>query len=161
MESSPTLLDQIREALRLGPLLAWHIWLLLALAMGILEMFTPGFVLLCFGCGAVAAAAADLLGFHGLTLQLAIFAAVTFASFFTLRPALYARVSRQRDATNVEAIIGAEGIVTGAAAQGEVGTVRVRGELWRAEGAASGSLGEGERVRVLRVEGNRVIVERT
>ena len=52
---------------------AWLLWGLAAIALFILELFTPGFVLACFGIGAGFAVFPALVGL-GLTWQLIFFA---------------------------------------------------------------------------------------
>ncbi|HEX8748385.1 MAG TPA: hypothetical protein VF717_14510, partial [Pyrinomonadaceae bacterium] len=59
--------------------LAWILWTVLGVILIIAEIFTPGFVLLWFGVGALAAALAGLVGVTSLTLQFLIFIAVSVA----------------------------------------------------------------------------------
>ena len=56
---------------------AWILWTVLGVTLVIAEVFTPGFVLLWFGVGALAAAFASLVGLDSLTLQFLIFAIVS------------------------------------------------------------------------------------
>jgi membrane-bound serine protease (ClpP class) len=86
----------------------------------------------------------------GVTLPVALL------TVFLMRLVLKSR--RWKTATGREEMLGAEGVVTTALpAQGE-GMIRVHGELWRA--AASTPVPEGALVRVTRVEGLKLFVER-
>ena len=145
----------------MGTVIPWFLWALLGIALAILEMVTQGFVLLCFAFGAVAAAITDLVGYHDLRVQLGVFAAVSFVCFFTLRPALRVWFSPRRGETNVRALIGTEGTVITGADPGQIAYVRLGAEVWRAQAVDGAALVAGERVRVVRVEGNRAIVEAT
>ncbi len=62
---------------------------------------------------------------------------------------------RRRPAVGAEALVGAEAEVVEPCRP--VGTVRVRGELWRAR--CERGAGAGERVRVRAVEGLELVVE--
>ena len=59
--------------------IAWIMWTVLGVILIIAEVFTPGFVLLWFGVGALAAAFAGLVGLDSLPLQFLIFAVVSIA----------------------------------------------------------------------------------
>ncbi len=155
-----TFLDQLREALSYEPLQWWHIWVILGIAACILEMLTPGFVLLCLGIGAFAAAITDAIGLNDLKVQVSVLAAATLISFFLLRPVLKRWLLSKGDDTNVDALAGREGSVTKQIEAGGFGDVRVGSEIWRAETADGSALEKGSRVRVAQVEGNRVIVEK-
>ena len=155
----PGFLETVGKAFEFEAFLPWHLWFLFALLMGILEMFTPGFVLACLGVGGLGAALADICGWHGLSAQLGVFAAVTFLSFFSLRPLLLRLLEPGAPDTNVEAMIGRSGRVVRGCPAGGVATAKVGNEEWRAQAASGGPLLEGDTVGVFRVEGNRLIVE--
>ncbi len=155
----PSFLETVGKAFEFEAFLPWHFWFLFALLMGILEMFTPGFVLACLGVGALGAALADICGWHELTAQLGVFAVVTFLSFFSLRPLLLRALQEDAPATNVEALIGLSCRVERGCEAGGVATVTLGNERWRAAASDGGVLQAGDTVGVVRVEGNRLIVE--
>ncbi len=155
----PSFFETVGKAFEFDAFLPWHFWFLFALLMGILEMFTPGFVLACLGAGGLGAALADICGWHDLTLQIGVFAGVTFLSFFSLRPLLLRVLQEEAPPTNIDALIGQSGRVTSACPAGGVGAVRIGAEEWRAQAASGGPLLEGDTVGVVRVDGNRLIVE--
>src|SRR6266496_1373696 len=57
----------------------WILWVILGGILIIAEVFTPGFVLLWFGVGALAAALAAVFGVSSLALQFLIFSLVSIA----------------------------------------------------------------------------------
>lgn len=138
---------------------AWLFWLIAGLLCGIAEIFLPGFVLSCFSLGCFAAAVAAALDFS-VTVQLLVFSSATFIVFISVRPILMKfLLNRDNPAarTNVERMVGLLGI-----AQEEItawqGTVKVEGEIWSSRSEGEMVLTEGSHVRVLRVEGNKLIV---
>jgi membrane protein implicated in regulation of membrane protease activity len=63
----------------------WLIWFLLGIALALLELYLPGFVVLFFGVGCLATAGALLLWDFGLTRQILIFITASIASLLLLR----------------------------------------------------------------------------
>lgn len=112
---------------------AWHIWILAALLLFIVEIFTSGFGVLCFAVGCVAAALLALLD-AGINPQLIAFCCATFLAFILVRPILLRRLERTPSRpTNADALIGRVVTVTETIdpANG-TGRVRVDGESWQA-----------------------------
>ena len=63
----------------------WLIWFLLGIALALLELYLPGFVVLFFGVGCLATAGALLLWDMNLTYQILIFIVTSIASLLLLR----------------------------------------------------------------------------
>ncbi|HEY9898017.1 MAG TPA: NfeD family protein [Pantanalinema sp.] len=139
---------------------AWQLWAIGGLVLLIAEVFTPGFVLACFavGCGAAALLAAVKAG---AAVQAIAFAAVSFASLFLVRP-LFSRAFAGGRAvrTNADALVGKTGIVSQAPHDAH-GSWRamVDGEDWSVVSLAEGELAAGQKVKVIKVDGSRLIVE--
>lgn len=139
----------------------WHVWVIAGVVLWIIEIFTPGFIMGIFGTACFFIAVLAYLKFS-FSVQLAFFAIITVILFFSLRPALLKYFYRRDESvkTNVEAMIGKEGIVmeivdpmTGAA------EVKIGGEIWRALPISGKSLEKGQKVIIRAVEGSKVIVE--
>jgi membrane protein implicated in regulation of membrane protease activity len=60
--------------------------------------------------------------------------------------------------TNVDSVIGQEGIVTSSIMSNGIGRIKLRSQEWSA--IADESIEIGQRVRVLDVEGNKLIVKK-
>ncbi len=144
--------ENIDELMRWG-------WVVLAVFFFLVEIFTAGFVLLCFGIGALGAALAAFLG-AGLAWQLVVFIAATIAAVVLARP-FADRISRpgiQQIAG--DRMIGKWGVVLQTVDPMEgTGMVRVESERWRAESTVNVQLEVGEVVRVVGVDGVRLQVE--
>lgn len=139
------------------------IWLAVAVAFGVGEMATAGtFFLAPF---AIAAVVAMVLAFFDVALgwQWLAFLGVAVVTFLALRP-LARRLDRDYSTTDVGAQrwTGRSATVLQSINEGDgaIGLVRVDREEWRAQSADGHAIPEGERVRVLRAEGTRVVVER-
>ena len=121
-------------------------WLAAFIVFAIGEAVTVGLVSVWFAVGALAGLFAAALG-AGLWLQIAVFLGVS---------ALKSKPS----ATNADRVIGAQALVTetidNAQAQGQV---RVKGQVWSARSAQDVVIPAGRDVKVLRIEGVKVIVE--
>ncbi len=143
--------ENIQELLRWG-------WIVVAVFFFITEVFTAGFVLLCFGIGALGGALAAFLG-AGLEWQLMVFIVVSAVSVVLARP-FAARISRP----GVQQIAGDRMLGKWAVVLQTVdliantGMVRVESEEWRAESLDGESLAVGEVVEVVGVAGVRLQV---
>ncbi len=140
-------------------MLAWQIWLTLAVVFAIGEVVTGGFFLLWFSIGAVVAALASV--WLGLLGQAVIFLAVSGLLVAFTRPLVHRFVEKRRPAykTNADALVGKIGTVVRRVDSLEVGgQVKVQGEIWTAV-TAGASLPKGAMVQVEHVEGVKLHVK--
>jgi len=136
--------------------------ILLALALFIMEakLASHG-VLLAGGIVAMFLGALFLIrspltpGGVSVGVALAVTLPFAFLAVFLMRLVLKSR--KWKTATGKEELMGEEGVVTTTIPANGEGMIRVHGELWRARAGASAM--EGTTVRVLRVEGLKLIVE--
>jgi membrane protein implicated in regulation of membrane protease activity len=144
----------------------WILWTVLGVILIVAEIFTPGFVLLWFGIGALAAALAGLVGITSLPLQFLIFALVSVVLTAASRTIFVNYFSREREGndlkTGVDSLPGQIGTVV-SSSQGALneGAVKVYGSTWTAYPAEGEEpLEAGERVTVERVQGASIYVRR-
>jgi len=136
----------------------WLIWLLAGLVLAILEILTPGFVLACFSFGCFVAAIVAALDFS-FSWQLSSFAGTTFVLFISARQ-LFGKLFDRKKApvlTNVDRLIG-QTAVTLEEVDDQRGQVKVEGEAWSARSGSGEKLPAGIKVRVLRMDGNKLVV---
>ena len=144
----------------------WILWTVLGVILIVAEIFTPGFVLLWFGIGALAAAFAGLVGITSLSLQFLIFALVSTVLTAASRTIFVNYFSREREGSDlksgVDALPGKVGtVVTSSEGALNEGAVKVFGSTWTAYPAeGEGPLEAGERVEVERVQGASIYVRR-
>lgn len=146
---------------------AWVVWLILAAIFVAVEVLTPGFFLLWFGVGALAAALLSLLGVSSLTAQIIVFLVVSVALLVASRTIfekfLPISSTAQGLRTNVDTMIGQIGTVT-ESSRGALNeaAVKVYGSTWTAFPITGEKpLTEGETVAVERIEGNTIYVRRS
>jgi membrane protein implicated in regulation of membrane protease activity len=135
---------------------AW-VWLIAAgILMGI-EIMTADLLFASLAVAAVAAAAAATD--NGL-IQGAIFAFFAIVSLAFLRPIALRNLRRQtkEQATNIDALIGADALVM-EAVNSRSGQVKIRGEVWSAKSSGE-DLVVDEIAEVVSIDGATAIVQR-
>ena len=145
---------------------SWILWTVLGVMLVIAEIFTPGFVLLWFGVGALAAAFASFLG-AGLATQFILFIAVSSALTALSRTIFVNYFAGGRDEADglksgAEGLPGQVGTVV-SSSQGALneGAVKVYGSVWTAYPAeGEPPLEAGDRVVVERLRGASIYVRR-
>ena len=137
---------------------AW-VWLIAAgILMGI-EIMTADLLFASLAVAAVAAAAAAMFTDNGL-IQGAIFAFFAIVSLAFLRPIALRNLRRQtkEQATNIDALIGADALVMEAVTS-RSGQVKIRGEVWSAKSTGE-DLVVDEIAEVVSIDGATAIVQR-
>ena len=143
----------------------WIVWTVLGVVLVIAEVFTPGFVLLWFGVGALAAALAAFLG-AGVAAQFLLFIAVS-AALTALSRTIFVNYFTGPDEpeglkTGVASLPGQVGtVVTSSQGALHEGAVKVFGSVWTAYPAeGEPPLEAGDRVVVERLRGASIYVRR-
>lgn len=136
------------------------IWLALLIVFAITEGVTVALVSIWFMGGALAALIAALCGAE-LWVQVVLFFTVSILLLLCLRPLSKRLIKQKKVATNADSNIGKEAVVTERIVnlQGS-GAVRISGVEWSARSADGSEIEKGAVVRVLRIEGVKVCVER-
>ena len=149
----------------MGDSFVWILWAVLGVLLIIAEVFTPGFVLLWFGVGALCAALGALVGV-GYPLQFLIFFVVSIALTAASRT-IFVNYFTQRDKpeglkTGAEALPGKIGtVVTSSRGALNEGAVKVYGSTWTAYPAdGEEPLEAGDRVVVETLRGASIYVRR-
>ena len=146
--------------------LPWILWTVLGVILIVAEIFTPGFVLLWFGVGALAAAFAGLLGF-AYPFQFLVFFVVSIGLTAASRTLFLNYFSHHAGGgeglkSGVDALPGKIGTVVSSSrgALGE-GAVKVFGSTWTAYPAVGEDpLEAGDRVMVESIQGASIYVRR-
>ena len=137
----------------------WTIfWFALLVVFLLAEAATVTMVSLWFAAGALAAVAVCLLG-GGIWLQAGTFFVVSAILLTALRPIARKHFTPKLVKTNVDSVIGAKGLVTGA-----IDNVKAQGQVklgameWTARSSSGEPIAEGTLIRVDKVEGVKVFV---
>ena len=135
-------------------------WLVLAIALGILEVATFSLVSIWFALGAVVAIIPAALG-ASLGVQCLVFVSVAVLTLIFTRPFLQKVMKVRRVKTNADSIIGMIGVVVepidNAASKGRV---HINGLNWSARSEDGEQIDVGEQVLIKAIQGVKVIVER-
>ena len=138
----------------------WIVWLALGIFLLIGEMYTVGFFLFWFGIGAIAASVVAFAGF-GIAVQWATFIIVSSVGVLLSRKFALAISKPGPEAKmNVDRLIGKTGVVIEDIVPVEnKGIVRVESEEWRAVAKDGNLIPQGEKIKVVKIEGTKLVVE--
>ena len=138
---------------------AWVLWAVLAVALAVGEIFTPGLFFLGPVALAAVAAGAIALGGLGVAVQLIVFIVGTVASLAVLRPIARAHIKvPPLLRTGTAALVGAKAVVV-QRVDADGGRVRLGGEEWSARAYLDDQVLEpGTRVEVAKIEGATALV---
>lgn len=135
-------------------------WLIALVALAVLEGVTVTLVSLWFALGALAALITSFF-VDNIWIQFAVFLVVSLATLLVIRPLTRRYVTPSQVATNADRAVGAEGIVIQAIDNRKAqGQVTVSGAVWTARSESEEVIPQGAQVRVLRIEGVKLIVTR-
>ena len=136
------------------------LWLILLVAFAIVEGVTVSLVSVWFIGGAAAALIAALCGAE-VWLQVVLFFGVSIVLLLCLRPLSKRLLKQKKVATNADSNIGKEAIVTEEIdnLQGK-GAVKIAGVEWSARSEDGSVIEKDAVVRILRIEGVKLYVEK-
>jgi inner membrane protein len=131
--------------------MVWWLWVLVGLALLVVELVTPGGLFaLFFGFGALAVAVLAVIGVGPIAQWLA-FTAISLLLLATLRRALQDKLQARR--APVDSLVGEEAVLLEDLAAGGEAKAELRGVPWSARAAPGVALRAGQRCRVERVDG--------
>jgi len=138
----------------------WHIWMIVAVILFILEIFAPNFLFASIAIGCVSAGIISIFD-CGIKIQLVAFAVGTLIAFFGVRPFMLKYFHRKNKIkTNMEALVGKVGRVTETInASKNEGRIVVEGDDWKAETENDEIINIGEKVEILQVNSTILIVK--
>lgn len=138
----------------------WQYWVIAGFAALVVEIVTTGFFMACLGIGAFLAGLFAL--WHApIAAQALSFAVGSGLSLLLVRPLLARSLASRGAATNVDALVGKSGrVVESIDPLQDRGRVLVDGEDWWATSLDRSDIAVDERVRIIQVDGSRLVVER-
>ena len=135
------------------------VWLAATVIFGVLEAVTVGLTSIWFAAGALLSFIVSFFGGE-VWLQVAVFLVTSLLTLLLVRPLVKSRAVSQVQATNADRLIGMEAEVTE-----EIDNFKGRGQVlvagipWTARAEQDGQVIPAKaRVRILRIEGVKVIV---
>lgn len=136
-------------------ILIWF-WLGLFLLAVIFEAATVDFVAIWFAVGSVPAFILAIVG-APIWLQVTTFLVITIVLISFTRPYMLKYFKTNQIKTNAQSVIGKTATVSIVILPNEIGAVKLRGQEWSA--IASSKIEVGTEVRILEIEGVKLIVE--
>jgi len=142
-------------------LLENYIWLIVAVLLAVVEGLTLSLTTIWFALGALAAWIFKILNFS-LSIQLTVFVLVSGLLLIFTRPIIKKYLKASRVKTNAEELIGINALVTEAINNiNAEGKVKVKGQIWTARSNSNELINSDEIVKVVRIEGVKLIVEKS
>ena len=138
----------------------WLIWIGLMILFAIVEAATVDMVSIWFAGGAIVAMLAQLLG-ASWQVQLSLFLVVSAVLLASLRPFVRKYVTPKKTATNADMVLGQEAcLIEPVDNLKGTGTLKLDGKVWTARSADESVIPAGTLVKVVKLEGVKLLVER-
>ncbi|HAU83956.1 MAG TPA: NfeD family protein [Lachnospiraceae bacterium] len=135
------------------------IWLIALSIFIVVEIITLGLATIWFACGALAAFIASLFEVS-IPVQFVLFAVVSLASLFTVRPYVARKFTSERTKTNYESLIGKSArVVETIDNYKETGVVYINGLEWTARAVDDATIDAGKIAEIIEIRGVKVIVK--
>lgn len=133
-------------------------WLVLLILSLVAEGVSAAVTSIWFAAGALAAMVAAMLGAQ-LWLQILLFMAVSILLLLSLRPLLKKYITPKKVRTNIDSVIGSQGVVTEKIDNiAATGRVKLGGMEWSARSASGEVIEPGAVIMVEKIEGVKVFV---
>ncbi len=143
--------------------MAWT-WLIVAIALTVLELFTYQFVSIWFAIGGfVTAIVTAIFSDLGIGWQISIFVISSLVMLFATRPLVRKLISKRNkaQATNLELVLGKDAVVVEDINNIEGrGAVKINGLVWSARSKNGEDISAGTIVAIDRIDGNKTIVKK-
>ncbi len=133
------------------------IWFGLILFAAIIEILTMDLTSVWFAISAVIAFILALVGI-AIEIQIAVFIIISIILIVSVRPLAKRYFRTNIIGTNADRLVGQTATVTKEIRPGERGEVKVDGKYWSAIHSASDIIETDEKVEILAIEGNKLIV---
>ncbi len=142
--------------------MVYYYWFIAALILTLIEILTPGFVILWFGVSAAIVAVLDLLGLHDTVWQVLIWIALSLlmvAMSRTFFKTIFVKSPGENYRTNVDVLIGKNAIVTEQIDNIKgTGRIKVEGQDWAARSEDNSIIPQGKTVEIAKYEGIKMFV---
>lgn len=141
----------------------YYLWFIAALVLSLIEIITPGFVILWFGVSAAIVGVLDLIGLHDTFWQVIIWVALSLFMVIMSRTffkTIFVKSPGENYKTNVDVLIGEHGVVTEEIDNVKgIGRIKVEGQDWAARSENGTIIPVGKSVEIIRYEGVKLFVK--
>jgi len=136
------------------------IWTILIVVFVVIEGFTMGLTSIWFAIGAIFALLSSLLKFKIIS-QFIVFVIFSGLMLFLTKPFVKKYLKVGDNKTNIDSIIGKKGKIEKKITKFDVGQVNINGQIWSAISYSEEEIDLNEEVKVISVEGVKLIVKRS
>lgn len=134
------------------------LWMITAIGFAVAEGFTLGLTFIWFAGGALLAMIVSFFGL-GLWVQILAFIVGSAVMLIYTRPVAIKVFKIGATKTNVDSLIGKQGVVIKKLEPFTMGHVKVKGQIWSAKPVDDVEIPEGTTVEVVRIDGVKLIVK--
>ncbi len=134
----------------------FYVWLVLAIVLGLIEVFTVNLVSIWFVISSILAMITSMFT-DNLYIQIGVFVLIGIL-LMPISKRIYNKIKKNNISTNVDRIIGMTGIVTEDITKDTIGEVKVDGKRWSAY--SNDNINKGEVVKVVKINSVKLYVER-
>lgn len=133
-------------------------WLGVVLLLSVIEIATTDLITIWFIASGIITL---ILSFFDIPFvaQVGIFVLLGTVLLITTRKTLTEKLNKNKQKTNLDRVVGMEGIVTEKINKHNPGEVKVDGKKWTAISANGKNIGEGKTVKIIKIDGVKLIVE--
>lgn len=135
----------------------WITWLIIVILLTILEAITINLVSVWFIVSGIVSLFLSFV-IDSFYIQFSIFVCLGLILMLLTRPYLVKKLSKKKVSTNLDRVIGMEGIVTEEITKFKIGEVKVDGKKWSA--MANEKIKVGEEVIIDKIDGVKLIVRK-
>lgn len=93
------------------------------------------------------------------SIQIIVFLVSSVLLFIGLRPLLVKLLKNNKEKTNVDSLVGTVHTLQKEIGQEEAGEIKLNGVVWRAVSEENENIAAGEKVQIVAVKGNKLIVK--
>ena len=134
----------------------FYLWLLLVIVLSIVEIITVNLVSIWFVISGIVAMIASLFT-DNLVIQISIFVILGLI-FMILTRKIVKKIVPEKVKTNIDRIIGMQGIVITKIGKNKPGEVKVDGKIWTA--TSDETINQDEIVKILEINSTKLKVEK-
>ncbi len=135
----------------------WITWLIIVILLTILEAITINLVSVWFIVSGIVSLFLSFV-IDSFYIQFSIFVCLGLVLMLLTRPYLVKKLAKKKVSTNLDRVIGMEGIVTEEITKFKIGEVKVDGKKWSA--MANEKIKVGEEVIIDKIDGVKLIVRK-
>ena len=137
------------------------VWLGLTIVFAVIEGATAQLTTIWFAVGSVASFILALCGVKSVPVQVIVFIVVSVVSLIATRPLVKKIIHKNVEPTNADRNIGETGVtVTEINNLLGTGEVNLKGTIWTARSTTDEVIPQDAQVKVIKIEGVKLIVER-